>query len=384
MPAARPSHKRFEEGAALQDAIQPCGWLMVCNTQATKVLRHSANLALLFPDRAEGLIGASVSELLGSNTAHGLRNALARFIGPTRPALFLDRRIDGCDGAFDVATSRSGDETLIEIERAPSQGDRDALDRMRAMIDRIVKASEVEKLLAMAGRLIFSVLQYDRVAILRFEADGSTRVVAEHKSLDLEQDDLAADLSATPKPRLDGPRIRFIADRDAPPTPILGEDTGTPLEQTWSGLRAADRGRAQNLAARRLCRLARPDAGGRWRRMGADSVPGPRSAPSLDVRAGGHRSVRGFSVASVAGLIAKAGAFGGRINRAAGFTPPGHSISCIFCPIRRDRGRCGPAAARAPRARPSGSIPPRKTTRPWRDRGGTGIFPCGSAACRRG
>ncbi len=241
MPAARPSHKRFEEGAALQDAIQPCGWLMVCNTQATKVLRHSANLALLFPDRAEGLIGASVSELLGSNTAHGLRNALARFIGPTRPALFLDRRIDGCDGAFDVATSRSGDETLIEIERAPSQGDRDALDRMRAMIDRIVKASEVEKLLAMAGRLIFSVLQYDRVAILRFEADGSTRVVAEHKSLDLELNDPAADLSATPKPRLDGPRIRFIADRDAPPTPILGEDTGTPLEQTWSGLRAADR-----------------------------------------------------------------------------------------------------------------------------------------------
>jgi light-regulated signal transduction histidine kinase (bacteriophytochrome) len=240
MPAARPSHKRSKEGVAVQDAIQPCGWLMVCNAQATRVLRHSANLDLLLPDRAEDLIGASVSELLGSDTAHALRNALARFIGPTRPALFLDRRLGGCDGAFDVATSRSGDETLIEIERAPSQGDRDALDRMRAMIDRIVKASEVEKLLAMAARLMFSVLQYDRVSILRFDEDGSTRVLAEHKGLDLEQDDLAADLSATPQPRLDGPRIRFIADRDAPPAPILGEDTGTPLGQTWSGLRAVD------------------------------------------------------------------------------------------------------------------------------------------------
>jgi light-regulated signal transduction histidine kinase (bacteriophytochrome) len=240
MPAARPSQKRSNEGGAFQDAIQPCGWLMVCNAQATRVLRHSANLDLLFPNHAGALIGASVSELLGSDTAHGLRNALARFIGPTRPALFLDRRLEGCDGAFDIATSRSGDETLIEIERAPSQGDRDALDRIRAMIDRIVKASEVEKLLAMAARLMSSVLQYDRVSILRFEEDGSPRVVAEHKSLDLEQDDRAADLSATPQPRLDGPRIRFIADQDAPPSPILGEDTGTPLEQTWSGLRAAD------------------------------------------------------------------------------------------------------------------------------------------------
>ena len=250
MPAARPFQKSSKEEQAVRDAIQPCGWLIVCNGQATKVLRHSANLGLLFPDHAKALIGASVSELLGSETAHGLRNALTRFIGPARPALFLGRRLDGCDGAFDVATSRSGDETLIEIERAPAQGDRDALDRMRAMIDRIVKASEVEKLLAMAARLMFSILQYDRVSILRFDEDGSTRVVAEHKSLDLEQDDLAADLSATPQPRLDGPRTRFIADLDAPPTPIVGEDKRTPLEQTpleqtpleqtWSSLRAAN------------------------------------------------------------------------------------------------------------------------------------------------
>ena len=121
MSAARPPKKRLKEvEAAHFDAIQPCGWLIVCNAQATKVLRHSANLGLLFPDHAKSFIGASVSELLGSETAHGLRNALARFIGPTRPALFLDRRLAGRDGAFDIATSPAGDETLIEIEQAPS------------------------------------------------------------------------------------------------------------------------------------------------------------------------------------------------------------------------------------------------------------------------
>jgi|GEM_PF-5296949 len=251
MSAARPPKKRHKEveAAAESDAIQPCGWLMVCNAQATKVLRHSANLGLLFPDHAEPLVGASVSELLSSETAHGLRNALARFIGPTRPALFLDRRLAGRDGAFDIATSRAGDEILIEIEQAPSQSDRDGLDRLRAMIDRIAQATEAEKLLATAARLIFSVLQYDRVSILRFEDDGSTRVLSQQKSVDLEQEDRAADLTGTSQPRLDGPRIRFIADHDAPPTPILGEDDGVPrrLDLTWSCLRAADIDERQSL-----------------------------------------------------------------------------------------------------------------------------------------
>lgn len=250
MSAARPPKKQLKEvEAAHFDAIQPCGWLIVCNAQATKVLRHSANLGLLFPDHAKSFIGASVSELLGSETAHGLRNALAQFIGPTRPALFLDRRLAGRDSAFDIATSRAGDEILIEIEQAPSQSDRDGLDRMRAMIDRITQATEAEKLLATAARLIFSVLQYDRVSILRFEDDGSTRVLAQQKSVDLEQEDRAADLTGTPQPRLDGPRIRFIADHDAPPTPILGEDDGLPrrLDLTWSCLRAADVDERQSL-----------------------------------------------------------------------------------------------------------------------------------------
>jgi light-regulated signal transduction histidine kinase (bacteriophytochrome) len=241
MSAARPSRKRPREAGAVQtDAIQPCGWLIVCNAQATNVLRHSANLGQLFPGRTEAFVGASVSELLGSETAHGFRNALARFIGPTRPALFLHRRLAGCDGDFDVATSRAGQETLIEIERAPSHSDSDAVDRLRAMIDRISQATEVEKLLATAARLLFSILKYDRVSILRFEGDGLARVLVQQKNLDLEKDDLSADLTTTSQPRLDGPRIRFIADHDAPPSPILGEQDGTPLDLTWSYLRAAD------------------------------------------------------------------------------------------------------------------------------------------------
>ena len=152
-------------------------------------------------------------------------------------------------GGFDVAASRSGDETLIEIEPASSQSDRDALDRLRAIIDRIVQTTDVEKLMATAARLIFSILRYDRVSILRFEDDGPTRVLAQQKNLDLEQDDLAADLTNTPQPRLGASRIRFIADHDAPTSPILGKKNGTPLDLdlTWSCLRAAEADERQAL-----------------------------------------------------------------------------------------------------------------------------------------
>ena len=59
-------------------AIQPRGWVLVCDEPAARVLDHSANLARLFPARAEGFIGLALRDLLGSATAHALRNGLAR------------------------------------------------------------------------------------------------------------------------------------------------------------------------------------------------------------------------------------------------------------------------------------------------------------------
>ncbi len=102
------------------------------------------------------------------------RNSLARFAGPARPALLPDCAFPGLDGAFDLLSCQSGDETLIEIEKAAVAADRLALDRTRVMIERIARGQDLGRLLQTAARLIFSVLQFDRADIVRFHAAAAS------------------------------------------------------------------------------------------------------------------------------------------------------------------------------------------------------------------
>src|SRR5271157_1487196 len=172
--------------AAQVDAIQPHGWLIVCDDAAAKVRRHSANLSELFRDRTEPFIGAALREILGSEVTHSLRNALSRNATPAPPALLMAVQFPGCEGAFDLSVHATDDETLIEIEQSGPEGGRSLIDRLRASVARVSRAGEVDKLLRIAARLTFSTLQYDRVAVLRLDSGGRPVVVAEQKSPDLE------------------------------------------------------------------------------------------------------------------------------------------------------------------------------------------------------
>lgn len=237
------SHDNLE--SAPPDAIQPFGWLVVADESASKVRRFSANLDLLFPDR--DAIGATLNDLLGPATAHVLRNALTRCADGGRSALLQGIGIAGRDDAFDLAVSRRGEGTLIEIERAPAQADPGALDRVRAMLERIAQPATLEKLLPMAARLLFSTLQYDCVSVLRFGRDGEARLVARQQNLAaVPQDAPWAVLTEGARNRLAAAPIRLIADRDAPSTPIVGEAKTTPsatapaLDLTFALLRAAE------------------------------------------------------------------------------------------------------------------------------------------------
>jgi light-regulated signal transduction histidine kinase (bacteriophytochrome) len=221
------------------DAIQPHGWLIVCDSRAVTVLRHSSNLASLFPEWGAPFIGASINELLSADTAHDLRNALTRFAGPARPALLRDRHFPGCDAAFDVTTFPAGEETLIEIEKTAAAGDRAPFDRTRAMVDRIAQASDVAKLLLSASRVIFSVLQYDCVSIVHRNGDGAAQVLAEQQSHDLDLGGSAHALRAYPPPPTLDEKLRVIVDEAAAPALILSDAAAGPPDLTRAHLRAA-------------------------------------------------------------------------------------------------------------------------------------------------
>jgi light-regulated signal transduction histidine kinase (bacteriophytochrome) len=210
---------------SLPEAIQPGGWMIVCDAQAAHVVGHSANLAGLLAPAKGVFIGAALRDVVGSETSHALRNALSRASAAPRPSLLPFRPIAGCEGAFDFAVHVAGEQTIIEIERA-AEPDLDVLDRARALIDRLSRSDKLDKLALMAARLVFSVLQWDCVTMLRLTPEGAAQTLAQHKHPDwpdsAQYAALSADFSAESRDFYLGARLRFLSDCAAPPVDLIG------------------------------------------------------------------------------------------------------------------------------------------------------------------
>jgi light-regulated signal transduction histidine kinase (bacteriophytochrome) len=228
--------ERLEETAR---AIQSRGWAIVCDGQASRVVGHSANLPGLLPKHGESEFrGLALRDLLGSESAHSLRNALSRSVLGPRPAFLPRLPIAGREGLFDFAVHAKGELTVIEIETA-ARTDPFALDRTRALIDRLGQAKDLDRLLQTAARLNHSLLQWDCVAVLRLAPDGATRVLAQHRRADWPDAAAGAALFGALSPQaraLYGADQRFLADAAAPPVAMIGD---APEEINWAHLQAA-------------------------------------------------------------------------------------------------------------------------------------------------
>jgi len=225
------------------EAIQPHGWLIVCDDKAAIVRRHSANLPNLFPNWKKPFNGVNLREILGPDVAHSLRNALTRFVGAAPPAMLPGLVLPGCEGLFDLCVHPSDDENVIAIERAAPEIDRSLLDRTRATLTRLAQPNDIEKLLQTAARLAGSILLYDRAAIFRIDADGRAHCVAEQKSHDLpswkEGSCPIETISPQTRAKYLAARVRVIVDGEAPPLPLCAAPGVGPLDLTFTPMRAA-------------------------------------------------------------------------------------------------------------------------------------------------
>jgi len=213
-------------GGATSPATQPRGWAIACDDQGARVLGHSANLPDLFgPGRASGLIGLHLRDLVGADAAHSLRNALSRAIGAPRPALLPRQTIADLPGTYDCAVHAAGAHTLIEIEPA-AEADPLALDRVRALIDRLAQPKGLDKMLHATARLVNAVLQWDCVTVLRLSPEGDLGVVAQQKRLDWPDAATSAELFSFRAPAdlalYEATRLRFLADATATPLAWVG------------------------------------------------------------------------------------------------------------------------------------------------------------------
>ncbi|MFC3316634.1 HWE histidine kinase domain-containing protein [Rhizobium rosettiformans] len=163
-------------------SIQPHGCLLACDQAVTTVRFFSANAPEMLG--APGIVqGSYVTEFLGDEVIHDIRNAIAAAPEANRAAVIAHLRLPN-GKYFDVAVHRQKQGAIIEFE--PSLRRTQPLQLAREMIGRIKDINDVDLLISASAKLVRTVLGYDRVMIYRFEEDGSGRVASEAKREDLE------------------------------------------------------------------------------------------------------------------------------------------------------------------------------------------------------
>lgn len=225
-------------------SVQPHGCLLVCDEEAVTIRRQSMNAGSFLGQGDASLIGRRLEDVLGAEPVHELRNALARSGAPARAGLMPKLVIPASGASFDVSVHRFKGNAIIEFERPGPDGPSSPLEFVRTLIGRAQNTRSPEELIAQSSRLLRSVLQYDRVMIYQFAADGSGQVVSEAKRADLEsfmgQHFPASDIPQQARQLYLLNPIRLVSDSSGarhPIEPVL-DATGAPLDLSYSHLRS--------------------------------------------------------------------------------------------------------------------------------------------------
>lgn len=223
-------------------SIQPHGCLIACDADANVIKRHSINAAEYLGLRAQDLNGKTTAAILGEEAAHTIRNALAQWRHPSRPALLTSVKIGSRH--YDVAAHFGKTKTIIEFERSDAEESSRPLHLPRTLIARLKSIGASKAMLDHAPRLIQALLDYDRVMIYRFAHDGSGQVVSEAKRSHLEsflgQHFPASDIPRQARKLYLENTIRLISDVNAETVPIdpVLNASGEPLDLSFAHLRS--------------------------------------------------------------------------------------------------------------------------------------------------
>lgn len=140
-------------------AIQPCAVLIVVDPD-WRVETVSANVTLIADTQPEAVLGRPISDLIGEDSAHALRNRVSWIAGDGGEALDLAARWGTM--TTDVRVTCHGARHLIEAEASVEPRLADAIGMVRSMIDRLTQEDPV----AMAGqatRLVKALTGFERI-----------------------------------------------------------------------------------------------------------------------------------------------------------------------------------------------------------------------------
>lgn len=162
-------------------AIQPHGAMLVCDPVTFTLLQVSRNFTRITGGEAIPFPGQPVSEIIGRQQLHDLRNASARAGQKGAVGVLAGLVLPGGERRFDAMIHIQAGRCIIELEPAPpeEQTSNQALELTRQLIARLDGVTETRRLLTVGARLVQALLGYDRVMIYRFGGDGAGQVMAE-------------------------------------------------------------------------------------------------------------------------------------------------------------------------------------------------------------
>ena len=185
-------------------AIQPCALLLLVGPD-WRVETVSANIAMLGDFQSAKVVGQPLSDLIGSNAIHTLRNRVSWLASDESEVQDFGVQWGGL--TLDIRATGAGQCYLIEAELAVEPRLADGIGMVRSMSDRLT-SKDPHEMAKQAMRQLHALTGFDSLLI----CDRRGRFIA---GSDGEQSGLSGEAVST---------ARLVADRDAEPVPLVGAE----------------------------------------------------------------------------------------------------------------------------------------------------------------
>ena len=210
-------------------AIQPCALLLLVGPD-WRVETVSANVAMLGDIRPANVVGQPLADLIGSKAIHSLRNRVSWLASDESEV--QDFGVQWGDLTLDVRATCEDERYLIEAELAVEPRLPDGIGMVRSMTDRLT-SDDPREMAELAMRQLHSLTGFDRVML----SDRQGQFIA--------GSDDDQELAAAPPAAM----TRLVADRDADPVPLVGDEASALLSRACYLAPEGDHSVGQDVAA---------------------------------------------------------------------------------------------------------------------------------------
>ncbi|MEM6939079.1 MAG: HWE histidine kinase domain-containing protein [Pseudomonadota bacterium] len=207
--------------------VQTYGCLIAVHPETRVAHYASANTEKYLRVPAEQLLGMDLGDFLGNTLWHSVHNTVARSDSTECAAYIGDFQIRGRDLAVHAFVSQG----LIILELEPTQSTGfsgpDGLQKIAFLMGQVERCKSEQALFDLMTRLLRHMTGYDRVMVYRFDTQWNGEVFSEDRRHGL-QSFLGLrfphwDIPAQARAMMARLPVRFIADVEQTPVPLLGD-----------------------------------------------------------------------------------------------------------------------------------------------------------------